>query len=402
MARKRVAIRDLAQEAGLEMDEALIVLWDAGFGYVNGPGDTLPRGESNRARRALGLATRRELASEQYWATALGEADIPSLLASLGVPRAFEGGSLTKRAIHRLKAETRRRGLAQLNTGGREVALEQPTIAPFEWKSIGHEREMRYLSADEITAIHQALVEDFWADRDPILPPGVKSQSLLESAVGRQKTSLDETPKYPTVEMTGAALFHALVHNHPFHNGNKRTALVSLLVFLDENGFTMTCTQDALFKLVLQLAQHVLVEGPRTELADREVLAVAQWISENSRWLEQGERPLAWRRLRRILTAFSCRLETPGTSGNRINISRELPIPGSFLRKAKTKVFRTQTAYAGEGREADANTIKKVRHDLELDDDHGVDSRAFYDNDQMSPSDFILKYRKTLKRLARL
>ena len=402
MSPKRTTVRELATEAGLELDEALITLWDAGFDDIVGPGDLLGRGDANRARRALGLATRRELASVEYWSKLLAEPNLRELLATLGVPRPFEGASLTKRAIHRLKAEARRRGEALSEPGPTATLVDVIPTPPLVWPTIGHRRDIRHLTEGEVTAIHEALVHDFERDHDPISPPGIKSHALLQSAISRPHTAIDDTAKYPTVEMAAAALFHSLVHNHPFHNGNKRTALVALLVFLDENGFALTCDQDALFKLVLQLAQHALVQGPRNELSDREILFVAQWVKDHCRWLEKGDRPLPWRRLRRLLAPYDCVFENPGTVGNRINISRVVQVPKGFMRKARSEVLRTQTSYNDEGRDVDVNTIKKIRHDLHLDDDHGIDSRAFYDNDPISPGDFIIRYRKTLKRLARL
>jgi death-on-curing family protein len=399
--RQRVTIRQLASEAGLEVDEALITLWDSGFPHVNAPSDWLRDSEANRARRALGLATRREMASPSYWSAMfqVPEGEIGRLLGSLGVSRPSDGGRLTKKAILRLRSEanSRRAGSAEVA----DVRYDStPTVAPLVWSSIGHVKELRYLSVDDVRTIHQALVDDFAADADPITPAGIKSHSLLGSAVSRPLTSIDGELKYPTVEMAGAALLHAIVHDHPFHNGNKRTGLVSMVVFLDENGLTLTCDQDALFKLVLQLAQHALVTGPRHELADREVMAVAIWITNNVRWLEKGDRPIPWRRLRRILSAYHCSFEAPGK--NRIDIVRTITKPGGLFKRGSTQTLRTQLNFADDGREVEMRTVKKIRHDLQLDEYHSVDSLAFYDNVPMSPGDFIVRYRKTLTRLARL
>jgi hypothetical protein len=156
---------------GLEIDEALITLWDAGFDTVSGPGDFLARGEANRARRALGLATRRELASVAYWANALEEADVLGLLVSLGVPRPYEGGSLSKRAIHRLRAEARRRGATQRSALPEPIEVAAP---PFTWRRIGHQRDIRFrLSA------RSSLYTQLWSMtspqiRIPSYPPGLR------------------------------------------------------------------------------------------------------------------------------------------------------------------------------------------------------------------------------------
>lgn len=404
MSRRRTTVRQLAAEAQLELDEALITLWDAGFDYINSPGDELNRGEANRARRCFGLATRRELASPDYWAGILGipTDDLVSLLSTLGVPKPFQGGRLIKKAISRLGAEARSRGRTPVNEELQQTPTAvQPAYEPFQWLHVGHKRNIRFLTMEEVEAIHLALVEDFENDLDPIAPAGVRSHDLLASAVHRPYTALDGVTKYPTVEMAAAGLLHALVQNHPFHNGNKRTALVAMLVVLDENGIVLTCEEDQLFKLVLQLAQHALVRGPRGEVPDREALAIAEWLKDNSRWVEKGDRPIQWRRLQRILADYRCSFEIP-PGGNRVNISRTVTERTFLLGRARSRILRTQTFYGDQGREIDKNAVNKIRHDLRLDDEHGVDSSAFYDRLPISPSDFIVRYRKTLKRLARL
>lgn len=65
---------------------------------------------------------------------------------------------------------------------------------------------------------------------------GVRDETLLESAVAApQATALGEPLLADAVEMAAAYLFY-LCRNHPFVDGNKRTALATCLVFLSENG----------------------------------------------------------------------------------------------------------------------------------------------------------------------
>lgn len=400
---KRTSVAQLASEAGIEMDEALIALWDAGFHKLTGPRDLLSRGDANRARRALGLATRRELASPEYWQSqlSLSRPELDSLLADLGVSRPFDGTRLRARAIHRLRSERRLRALPIPAEEPVVLTAQAETEQPLIWEIIGHELTLSYLSLEDAIAIHEELVADFANTSDPLEPPGVRSIALLDSAVHRPRTSNGEVFKYPTVEMAAAALLYGLVQDHPFHNGNKRTGLVALLVFLDENGMLLTCEEDALFKLVLQLAQHALVKGVRRELADREVLEVARWIRRNSRLMGKGDRALPWRRLRRILADYDCVLSFPG-SGNRINIERRVIGKSRWLGRPREIILKTQTHYGDEGREVDKTAINRIRRELYLDDDHGVDSATFYDRAATTPSEFILRYRKTLRRLARL
>ena len=260
----------------------------------------------------------------------------------------------------------------------------------------------RGLSVEHVGAIHDALVSDFSGGIDPIVPAGVKNQHLLASAVSRPFTSNADIAKYPTIEMGAAALLHAIVHNHPFHNGNKRTALVAMLVFLDENGLALTCEEDELFKLVLQLAQHALASGPRYELPDREVLAIAKWLRARVRWIEKGDRHITWRRLRPILIVQGCACDEGG-SGNRFEITRRvIRHRAGILGRDKTVTLRSSVTNVSDGREIDRNVLKTIRKELELDEENGIDTAAFYDDAAVSPSEFIKKYHKTLRRLARL
>ncbi|MGE3495048.1 MAG: type II toxin-antitoxin system death-on-curing family toxin [Gemmatimonadales bacterium] len=404
MAVKKTTVSALAREANIEDDEALLELWDAGFDKIVKPSDRLERGEANRARRALGLATRRERASEEYWLQLLrvDSTEFRELLATIGVPKPFSGGQLTKRAQHRLTSVARERGVRPTGADQAPTDTKKKSTPPLQWRVIGHSRDCTVLAVDDVLRIHDALVEDFQETSDPISPSGVKSRPLLESAVDRPLTALGSERKYPTVEMGAAALLHALVHNHPFHNGNKRTALVAMLVFLDQNGLMLTAAKDELFKLVLKLAQHKIASGPRNELPDREVLEVAEWLRVHVRVTEKGDRPLPWHQLRKKLTEMGCTCE-PAPRGQRMTVSRivERESRGLLGRKRKD-TLKTAFTNVQDGRELNRNTVSKIRSELELDDANGIDAAAFYDEAPVSPSDFIREYQSILRRLARL
>ena len=405
MTRRKMSLDQLATEAGMDVDEALLRLWDDGFPAATGRHYTFPKREASRARRSLGLATRRELQSKEYWMQTLGlsseHAFDKLLLEDLQLVRPVDGRRLRAKAIHRLQAERRRRILAHDPPPASPSVDPKRPYEPLQWRLVGHESDVVLLTPDQVCAIHGRLVDDFRETPDPLNPPGVRSDHLLESAVSRPATAIRGHRKYPTIEMATAALVHSLVHDHPFHNGNKRTALVAMLVSLDENGLMLTCSEVELFRLVMHLAHHKLTHGPRPELPDREVLAVAGWLEIHTRRVMKGDRPLAWRRLKQLLAEYGCEFENP-TAGNRINILRTVQRPAGLFRSKRWETLRTQTAYAGDGTEAARNTVNKVRHDLELDDEHGIDSATFYDNQHVSQSEFIHKYRKTLRRLAKL
>jgi death-on-curing family protein len=252
---------------------------------------------------------------------------------------------------------------------------------------VGTVESIKLLSAEQINEIHWAVVRDFAHSADPVDPPGIRDVDLFQAAVARPATAFAGQPKYPTVSLAAAALFHSIILNHPFHNGNKRTALVSLVTFLSEHGYVLTTEQDDLYDYVLRIADHKIVTDHKrdTYYADREMLAIARWLQREARRAERGERPLQYRRLKSILNEHGCQFEV--LQGNRLNIRR-----GDL---------HTQVWYGGDGRDANERIVHKIRGDLELDEVHGFDSAVFYRGEERIP-DFITKYRGLLERLAKV
>lgn len=391
-------VRDLAREADTDLDVALVSLWDAGLHSYDGPDDLISRRDMPAAMRALGLGDAKAQMNVEYWTSLLGltRDDLTARLAEIGVVLPPTVRRLPKGALRRVRKHFAS-AVEVIEPPSIEVVEDPP---PFEWTEIGQRREIRYLSEQEIEAIHGHLTEEFALSGDPILPPGVKDQGLLSSAASRPRTALGDVLKYPTVEMAAAALFHSVALNHCFFNGNKRTALVSMLAMLDENGLVVTCDQDQLFRFTLTATQRRLVKRGLPSLADREVLEIARWISRNSRRVEQGERPLKWIRFKRILRGFGCEMAPANGVGNRLDIWREVPQTGVRKLRSKTRRLSVQVAWGGDGAEAERDCVHLVRARLELDDQHNIDSATFYRGAEIDA--FIIDHRRVLRRLAKL
>ena len=109
--------------------------------------------------------------------------------------------------------------------------------------------------AEKVAEIHRELTSLFADEEDPISPPGIKSEALLESACQRPSTAMGKTEKYTSLWSKTAALFHSLVKNHAFHNGNKRAAIVALLTTLYRNDyrFSQHIGDDEIFDLALRV-----------------------------------------------------------------------------------------------------------------------------------------------------
>lgn len=401
---KGQSIRSLALELGVDDDEVLLTLWECGLTQFNTPDDLVYTRLEAQVRRVLGLPSTSQVVSPAYWrkSLSLNEGEFSVLLARLGIRMKAGARRLPRGSVRKLRAEQRARGVEQLTgcgPGGAEASDERP-VAPFVWTQVGVQAPARYLSTEEVEQIHWAVAEDFRKLDDPIYPAGVRNDNLLDSATSRPRTSLGGQLKYETIEMAGAALMHSLVLNHPFHNGNKRTALVALIVFLEENGCVLTCDENDLFRFVLLLARHALVDVQDSMLADREVLAGAHWIRGNSRPIDRGERRIKWWRLKRNLLQFDCTFDHPNR-GNRINIERAVVDEAKRFRRTRIRRLSTQVAYRNEGTEVDREVVAKVRRDLELTPQHGFDSFIFYGPKEERIDEWIDNYHGLLTRLSK-
>src|SRR5262245_27435730 len=123
---------------------------------------------------------------------------------------------------------------------------------------------IRYLTVDDVTSIYRIIVADFASSKDPIAPAGIRDPGLLESAVYRQQTGFEGRLKYDTPLLSAASLVFGICCDHPFVNGNKRAALISLLTHLDYNEYSLPgVDQTTLFNIMMAIADHSL--GVRTD-----------------------------------------------------------------------------------------------------------------------------------------
>ncbi|GGV13557.1 toxin Doc [Kitasatospora herbaricolor] len=127
---------------------------------------------------------------------------------------------------------------------------------------------MKYLSVMEILELAEYACQE--------QEVGVRDLGLLSSAAHRPESQMFGVEAYSGLFEKAAALLHSLAINHPFVDGNKRTAWMSAVVFLDLNGAEMTdIDQDAAYLLVVGVAAG--------EIGDVDAIA------EQLRALHQGQ-----------------------------------------------------------------------------------------------------------------
>ena len=121
-----------------------------------------------------------------------------------------------------------------------------------------------YIRVEDILAIHADQLERYGGGE------GIRDAGLLEAALFRPQTGY-----YPTLIDEAAALWESLSQNHPFVDGNKRTAFAATYVFLAINGLEITATDDK--------AQDFVLEIYATSSVTFDNLRV--WLGENTKAL---------------------------------------------------------------------------------------------------------------------
>jgi death-on-curing protein len=133
------------------------------------------------------------------------------------------------------------------------------------------------LSADFIEYLHDEVVSVAWPQTDPVFPGEYRDRSLVESAANRPFQSAFEQDAYPTVIEKAAALFHSLIANHCFHNGNKRTAVIALDSFLLANGIVLIWSSTDTYELARMVASY----RERGESHEEILREIAKAIEQN-------------------------------------------------------------------------------------------------------------------------
>jgi len=96
-------------------------------------------------------------------------------------------------------------------------------------------------------------------------PEGVRDLGLLESALARPKNLFAYSEETPSLAQFAASYAKGIVANHPFVDGNKRTAFTVSVTFLRLNGLKLTATKEDRVLTFWALAAGEITEA---ELAD--------------------------------------------------------------------------------------------------------------------------------------
>lgn len=104
---------------------------------------------------------------------------------------------------------------------------------------------VRFLSLDDLLAVSAAALDE---------EPQIRDWGLLQSALMRPQALVFGLRIYADVPLAAAALIHSLARNVALVDGNKRTALGALWLFLALNGMHLGGTDDERYDLIIQVA----------------------------------------------------------------------------------------------------------------------------------------------------
>jgi death-on-curing protein len=118
--------------------------------------------------------------------------------------------------------------------------------------------EPQWVSLAVVMAIHEAQLSEHGG------ATGVRNQGLLESALARSRQVYAYADN-PSLTRLAAAYAFGLAKNHPFVDGNKRTAWVVCATFLELNGREVTADQAGVVSIMLAVAGSTVNEDQLIE-----------------------------------------------------------------------------------------------------------------------------------------
>jgi death-on-curing protein len=116
---------------------------------------------------------------------------------------------------------------------------------------------VKYLTPKQLLRIHLLVMERFGEGEHA----GIFLPDRFYSATERPRINVFHKELYPDIWQKAAVLVQAIVQEHPFHNGNKRTAFAALDVFLKINGYELTLSNEEGIQLMIRIATDKDLKG---------------------------------------------------------------------------------------------------------------------------------------------
>jgi death-on-curing protein len=262
------------------------------------------------------------------------------------------------------------------------------------------------INLDEILRAHFLLCDYFLKQGEAIATVGPRDTTLLGSAVSRQVTGIGDTLKWGEPLDVVSTLFFGLTKNHPFYDGNKRTALLVALYHLLKIGRIPDAKEKDFEQLVVRTAANELpsysyyqdVARRYHSESDARVKCISHVFKRLTRKRDSRFYTVTFNELEGILRSFGFHFHNH--AGNYVDVVRPAIVRTGLLGlRTRTELRRIITiGYPGGGKEVSAKEIGRIRRACGLTDENGYDSQVFF-KDASPLNSLIARYHGPLTRL---
>jgi prophage maintenance system killer protein len=260
------------------------------------------------------------------------------------------------------------------------------------------------LGVRDVLRAHFLLADFFYSEGSGMGGVGPRDMGLLQSAVHRQYAGYGGTRKWEDKFDICATLLFGLVMDHPFHDANKRTAMLCALHHLSGWKRTPKVSHKQFEDFIVSIAERELFnfarynESVRKRIDDPEVRMIAYYLRSNTRVIDTHQYTITFWDLKRILNRFGFDLQN--SYRNHIDVVRLETKKRLFRRAEVVPHFILQIGLPSWTKQVGAETIRSVRKATGLTwAENHVDSQSFFFGVDDVRS-LIAHYQEPLLRLA--
>ncbi len=113
---------------------------------------------------------------------------------------------------------------------------------------------LKKISVVEVEYVAHRLARELMEYGEPIPPFDTRYPDKLESCLSTPFQTFYRKSLYQAFETKASILFYLMIKNHPFQNGNKRVAIVTLIYFLAQNGRKLKVDNITLYEFARKIA----------------------------------------------------------------------------------------------------------------------------------------------------
>lgn len=115
-------------------------------------------------------------------------------------------------------------------------------------------RRIKTISVIEVEELSLRLYDYFFGWNEPIPSFDTRYEGILESCISQPFQQFNKKDLYPGLVKKASILFYLMIKNHPFVNGNKRIAILTVLFFLHKNNKWLYSINEELYRLAKKVA----------------------------------------------------------------------------------------------------------------------------------------------------